>query len=93
MTTSTCIPINGPAHVRERELRPDHLADLLECLADLVVETGQQRRVIEPLATNAAAGEPRYEAIRRLAALEDALKQLGLEAAAVHQLLQHEHLI
>jgi hypothetical protein len=91
MTDSTCTPINGPAHIRERELLPDHLADLLECLADLVVETGQQRRTIEPLAERAAA--PSRDAVRRLAALEDAVRQVGLEAAAVHQLLQHERLI
>ena len=92
MTTANCIPINSPALIQDRELRPDRLADLLECLADLVVETGQQRRTIEPMA-EAATGESTHDAIRRLAALEDALKRLGLEAAAVHQLLQHEHLI
>lgn len=91
MTTSTCTPITEPAHIRERELRPDHLADLLECLADLVVETGQQRRAIEPVAEH--ADESTRENIRRLAAIEETLKQVGLEAAAVHQLLQHEHLI
>jgi hypothetical protein len=91
MTNSTCTPISAATHLRERELRPDHLADLLECLADLVVETGQQRRAIEPLADR--AGESPRDAIRRLTALEEALKQFGLEAAAVHQLLQREHLI
>jgi hypothetical protein len=91
MTTSTCTPISAPTHGPEQELRTDHLANLLECLADLVVETGQQRRAIEPLADR--AGESPRDAIRRLTALEDALKKVGLEAAAVHQLLQHEHLI
>jgi hypothetical protein len=73
MTTANCIPINARAGARELELRPDRLADLLECLAE--------------------AGESTHDAIQRLVALEDALKRLGLEAAAVHQLLQHEHLI
>jgi hypothetical protein len=91
MTNSTCTPINAPTHAPERELRPDRLANLLECLADLVVETGQQRGAIESLAD--PAGESPRDAIRRLAALEEALKQVALEAAAVHQLLQHEHLI
>jgi hypothetical protein len=92
MTTANCTPINSTARIRERELRPDRLADLLECLADLVVQTGQQRRTIEPMA-KVAAGESTHDAIQRLAALEDTLMQVGLEAAAVHQLLQHEHLI
>jgi hypothetical protein len=91
MTNSTCTPISAPTHVLERELRPDHLANLLGCLADLVVATGQQRLAIELPADE--AGEATRDAIRRLIALEEALKQLGLEAAAVHQLLQHEHLI
>ena len=92
MTSSTCTPISGHADIRERERRPDHLADLLECLADLVVETGQQRRAIEALADDTALESTRG-GVRRLAALEAAVKQVGLEAAAVHQLLQHEHLI
>jgi hypothetical protein len=92
MTPANCTPIRSPAATRELELRPDRLADLLECLADLVVQTGQQRRTIEPMA-DVAAGESTHDAIRRLAALEDALKQVGLEAAAVHQQLQHDHLI
>ena len=91
MTTPSCTPINAPAEISDLELRPDPLVDLLECLADLVVETAQQRRAIEPLVVSASA-EAR-DAIRRLAALEQSLKQVGLEAATVHQSLQHEHLI
>jgi hypothetical protein len=92
MTTATCIPISGLGHSQQRELRPDHLADLLECLADLVVQTGQQRRTLEPPTATSADTSTR-EAIRRLAALEESIKRVGLEAAAVHQRLQHEHLI
>ncbi|HSC03306.1 MAG TPA: hypothetical protein VLC49_08305 [Solirubrobacteraceae bacterium] len=91
MITSTCTPISPPTQVLERELRPDHLAGLLGCFADLVIASGQQRLAIESQADR--AGESARDAIRRLIALEETLKQLGLEAAAVHQQLQHEHLI
>jgi hypothetical protein len=91
MTTSTCTPISAPTQAPERELAPDRLAELLECLADLIVETGRQRRGITLPAETAAASS--REAVRRLTELEDALRRVGLEAAAVHQLLQHEHLI
>jgi hypothetical protein len=91
MTTPTCTPITGGADIRTRELRPDHLGNLLETLADLVVETGQQRRALEPQAES--GGAPTRSALRHLVALEKSLRHVGLEAAAVHQLLQHERLI
>jgi hypothetical protein len=91
MTTPSCTPITDGADIRTRELRPDHLGSLLETLADLVVETGQQRRALEPLAES--GGAPTRNALRQLVALEESLRQVGLEAAAVHQLLQHQHLI
>jgi len=91
MTTPSCTPITDGDDMRTREVRPDSLGNLLECLADLVVETGQQRRALEPLA--GSGGAPTRNALRHLVALERSLRQVGLEAAAVHQQLQHEHLI
>jgi hypothetical protein len=77
--------------IAEREHRPDRLAELLECLADLLVETRKQRAEI---ARDRDSDDPRVpEAIGRLAELEGSLGDLAVEAASVHQLLQHVHLI
>ncbi|MFZ0376496.1 MAG: hypothetical protein WCD11_16535 [Solirubrobacteraceae bacterium] len=46
------------------------------------------RRSSEPSGDSTAR-----HALGRLADLEQMLKGVGLEAASVHQLLQHEHLI
>lgn len=91
MTAATCRPVTAPVPVLERELRPDRLGDLLECLADLLVETAEQRSAIEQLADNEDG--PARNAVQRLIEVESALKRVGLEAATVHQLLQREHLI
>jgi hypothetical protein len=91
MTAATCRPVTAPVPVLERELRPDRLGDLLECLADLLVETAEQRSAIERRAESPDG--PTHDAVQRLMEVESALKRVGLEAATVHQLLQHEHLI
>lgn len=41
MTDATCRPVAAPPPVWEREGRADRMAELLECLADLVVETSE----------------------------------------------------
>ncbi|HYB28154.1 MAG TPA: hypothetical protein VEF89_16175 [Solirubrobacteraceae bacterium] len=91
MTDARCTPVPAPLTVWEREQRADRMADLLECLADLLVQTDEQRLAIERATDRADA--PAQRAVERLAELQRTLRQIGLEAAAVHQLLQHEHLI
>jgi hypothetical protein len=91
MTDAMCRPVAQAVPGRERERREDRLGDLLECLADLVVATGEQRAAIEQLAGR--SDEPARHVLERMAELERKLKQVGIEAATVHQLLQHEHLI
>ena len=91
MTTATCKPSLTPISLRERERRPDRLGDLLECLADLLIEVGQQRAAVAQLADDARPGG--REALQRLGWLERAVKGIAVEAASIHQLLQHEQLI
>ena len=91
MTNATCRPSLSPVPPQKREQRPDHLGDLLECLADLLIEVGQQRAAVARLAQRSGPSAP--EAVERLGWLEAAIKGIGVEAASVHQLLQHEQLI
>ncbi len=91
MTTPNCTPSPVPASPLERERHPDRLADLLECLADLLIEVGHQRAAVAQLADG--SGPASREALERLAWLERAVKGMGVEAASIHQLLQHEQLI
>jgi hypothetical protein len=80
-----------PAPIAEREERPDRFAELLECLADLLVETRRQR---EDIVQHRGTDDPRVrQAIARLAGVERSLGEVGVEAASVHQLLQHLRLI
>jgi hypothetical protein len=91
MTDAACRPLGTLAPVAERELRSDRFAELLECMADLLVETRQQRQEI---AQSCGSDDPRErEAIARLIELEGSLEGVGVEAASVHQLLQHVHLM
>ena len=73
MTDAACRPLRTLAPITEPE-RFDRLAELLECMADLLVEVRRRRH-------------------RSLWALERSLGDVGLEAASVHQLLQHVHLV
>jgi hypothetical protein len=91
MTDAICRPVALPVPVRERERRADPLGELLECLADLLVETAAQREVIER--SSDRDDQLVRDAIERLIEVEGALKRVGLEAASAHQQLQHEHLI
>ena len=75
----------------ERDQRPDRFGELLECMADLLVETRRQRVEI---AQDPGSNDPRVaEAIARLNELERSLSEVGVQSASVHQLLQHVHLI
>ena len=77
--------------VAARKQRHDRFAELLECMADLLVET---RRQCEEITQHPGSDDPRVrEAGVRLAELERSLGDVGVEVAAVHQLLQHVHLI
>jgi glyoxylase-like metal-dependent hydrolase (beta-lactamase superfamily II) len=90
MTAPACRPLQTPAPIAERE-RPDRLAEILECMADLLVEARRERAEIVPYH---GSEDPRVpEALSRLTELERSLREVGTEAAAVHQLLQHIRLI
>jgi hypothetical protein len=91
MTDAGCTPLETLAPAFEREQQPDRFGELLECMADLLVEARKQR---EGVAQHRGSNDPRVrEAIARLAELERSLGDVGVEAASVHQLLQHVHLI
>jgi len=88
MTDATCMPLRT---IPEREQRPDRFAELLECMADLLIETRRQRVAI---AHDRRSDDPRVrDAQTRVAELERSLGDVGAEAATVHQVLQHVHLI
>ena len=91
MTGAACRPLPALMATADREGRPDRFVELLECLADLIVETAHERQAIE---RSALSDDPRApEAARRLAAVEGSLIGVSTEAASVHQLLQHIRLI
>lgn len=91
MTNAACRPLSTLAPLAERELRSDRFAELLECMADLLVETRKQRLGI----TQSRSGDdPRErEATARLLELEGSLEAVAVEAASVHQLLHRVHLM
>jgi hypothetical protein len=91
MTNATCTPSVTSVSLQVREREPDRLGELLECLADLLIEVGQQRVALARLVDG--SGPVAREAIERLGWLEGAVKGMGVEAASIHQLLQHEQLI
>lgn len=91
MTDAGCTPLNTLAPIAEREQKPDRFAELLECMADLLVEARKQR--LELAQYRGSADQRVREAVARLAELESSLQEVGVEAASVHQLLQHVHLI
>ena len=91
MTDAVCSPLPTPASFSERELRPDRFGELLECLADLLVETARQRAEIMG---SQGSDDPRVrEPLERLTHVERSLRELSFEAASVHQLLAHTRLI
>jgi hypothetical protein len=66
MTAATCRPLMTLASISEREQTPDRFAELLECSADLLVETGRQTAAITQ---RRRSDQPRErEAIERLVA-------------------------
>ena len=90
MTDATCRPLRTVTPIAQREQRADQFGELLECMADLLVETHGQRLELEQHVDE----DPRVpEAIARLTELERSFGKVGVEAASVHQLLQHIHLI
>jgi hypothetical protein len=91
MTEPGCTPLGPHVTIAERERRPDWFADLLECMADLLVATRGQRLEI---GRQNDGDDPRVgEAITRLTELERSLREVGVEAASVHHSLQQLHLI
>jgi hypothetical protein len=91
MTGAACRLLGTLAPSAEREERADRFGELLECMADLLVEARRQREEIEE---HRGSDDPRVrEAIARLPKLERSLGEVGVEAASVHQLLQRARLI
>jgi hypothetical protein len=91
MTEAGCQPLRTVGTIAEREPRPDRFAELLVCLADLMVETRRQHSEMVPYQDS--DDERVHEAIARLIELEHSLGEVGLEAASVRQLQHHLHLI
>ena len=91
MTDAACTPLRPLAPGGEDEQSPDRFAELLECMADLLVETRQQRVEMEHHRGTDDARVP--AAIAHLTELERSLGEVAVEAASAHQLLQHIHLI
>ncbi len=89
MTTAHCHPIAAPLPLELREGSADPLADFLRELADL--DCALQRKRLQ-LATIAAEDPRVVHARRGLESLAEHVRELGLEAAAVHQELVHERL-
>jgi hypothetical protein len=78
------------APIAEREQRADRFAELLECMADLLVQARMRREEIAQHHND----DPRVlEAVARLSDLERSISEVGIEAASVHQRLQSIHLI
>jgi hypothetical protein len=91
MTDADCRPLTTLVPIAEREQRPDRLAELLECLADLRVEARKQQTQIT---RHRDSDDPRVpEALARVRELERSLAEVAAEAASAHRLLQHLHLI
>jgi hypothetical protein len=91
MIDARCTPLGTVELIAERERRPDRFAELLECIADLLVEVRVQRM---EMTQNPGPDDPRgQEAIARLAELERSIEEVGIEAASVHQQLQHVRMI
>jgi hypothetical protein len=85
------MPVSELLPIDERENRPDRFAELLEYMADLVVEARRQRAAI---AQYRGSRDPRVRAaISCLSELERSLVEVSVQAAAVHQLLQRVRLI
>jgi len=87
MTSAVCTPARRLAPLSEREPAADRFAELLECLADLLVATRRQMLHIEQAQDGDDLGV--REAGIRLAALERSVRELSAEATSIHQLLQH----
>jgi hypothetical protein len=67
----------------ECEQSPGRHAELLECTADLLVET--RRRWVE-IARDLGSDDPRVrEVVARLAELERSFNEVGVEAVSVHK--------
>jgi hypothetical protein len=91
MTGPSCQPLSTLTPMGGPEQRPDRLAELLECLADLMVEARRGRLA---LTQHESSDDPRVlRAIDRLSELERRVADVGAEAALVHQELQRDHLI
>jgi hypothetical protein len=91
MTDPVCEPLESLSGALDREEQPDRLAELLECLADLVVDVRARRLALAQL-ERSDDGRVR-RAIERLSEMEMHLASVSIEVASVHQELQREHLI
>jgi hypothetical protein len=91
MSDTGCRPVGELVPIEERELQPDRFAELLEYMADLLVEARRQRMAAAPYRNSR---DPRVRtAIGCLSELERSLVEVSVQAASVHQLLQRVRLI
>jgi hypothetical protein len=91
MTDAVCMPLRTLEPIAESDERPDRFVELLECVAELLVETRRQR---EDIQEHSRSDDPRLpEAIALMTEVEQSIREMGVEAASVHQLLQHMRLI
>lgn len=91
MGEAACRPLSALVPIAEREERADRFAELMEHMADLLVEARRQRVQI---GQHRSSDDPRVRvAVARLAELEQSLAGVSVEAASVHQLLRRVRLI
>ena len=91
MTGAVCAPLSTLVSTAECERRPDRFVELLDCLADLLVQARGERQRIQDANLS---GDPRVsEALERLADVEGSLVNVAADAAQVHQQLRHLRLI
>jgi hypothetical protein len=90
MVEPICSPVPTVADA-EAGHDQDHLAELLECLADLRVELAKQRLAISETQPD---GDPRVrDVVDRLADLEASLGSFSAKATAAHHLAQRARLV
>jgi hypothetical protein len=91
VTGASCQLVTEATRPSDREGQPDCFVELLECLADLRVQTDGRRRALSRLPSSE---DPRIlDAVLRLGEMQGELAAVAAKVTSVHQALQHEHLI
>jgi len=89
MTDAAFSPLRTLSPVAASMQTSDRFAELLKCMADLLVETRRQRTEIAQMLGSDDPGV--REALARLAGLERFVEELGVEAVSIHKQIQHLH--